>query len=329
MSRVGLFGGTFDPVHEGHLALAAACAEQLSLDEVRFLPARIPPHKGAATVSGEHRLAMLELATADRSDFRPDPRELSREGTSYTIDTLIELGEELPDAELFFLCGADSLRDLPTWRRWEELLQRAVFVVVGRSGIDHDPLVERHRAEIEAGRIVLLSCEPPPWASREIRAALEAGQRPEGLPPSVSDYIQERGLYREDPTEEASVTESATELPTDVAELLDLVHDAAASKLAKHPVAFDLTGLTTMTDAIYVCHQDNRAAVEAITDEIRRRLKQSGRKVPRSEGDGHEPQWILLDLGGLMVHVFRAEAREFYSLERLWSDGRKITLGDP
>ncbi len=130
----------------------------------------------------------------------------------------------------------------------------------------------------------------------------------------------------ESSSDAAEPSATPTELTADVQELLDLVHEAASAKLARSPVAIDLRELTTMTDVLYVCHADSRPAVEAIVDGVRRAFKQSGRKVPHVEGLGPDPQWVLMDLGSLMVHVFRGERREFYGLERLWSDGRRLSL---
>jgi nicotinate-nucleotide adenylyltransferase len=197
-SRLGLLGGTFDPVHEGHLDLGRHCFTVLALDELRFLPTFRPAHKDGAQASSLHRHAMLSLATAGRADFRSDPRELRREGVTYTIDSLDELRAEEPDAELFFLAGADSLKDLQTWRRWEEILERCVFVAVGRAGLALEDAAKGHEAAIAAGRIRLVEHEPPSYSSRELRKDLARGPAPKGaLPVSVAEYIRKHRLYAE------------------------------------------------------------------------------------------------------------------------------------
>ena len=115
--RIGVLGGTFDPVHYGHLLVAETCREQLGLNEVRFIPAAVPPHKLDERITDGHaRADMLKLAVSGYPEFIVDRRELKRTGPSFTVDTLTELHGEFPGAEIFFLMGADSLRDLLTWR---------------------------------------------------------------------------------------------------------------------------------------------------------------------------------------------------------------------
>jgi len=203
-SRIGLLGGTFDPIHAGHLDLARACCEQLELDELRFLTAHVPPHKAGPRASGIHRHAMVAIALAEEERFLADARELERKGPSYTVDTLETFAAERPGAQLFFLAGADSLRDLSHWRQPERILERAVFVAVGRDGLQLDEAAAGHQDAIEAGRIRLLRHQPPPWSSTALRQILGRGEQPppEALHPAVARYIRKTGLYR--PTPEGS-----------------------------------------------------------------------------------------------------------------------------
>lgn len=196
--RIGLLGGTFDPVHAGHLDLARTCAQRLALDEVRFLTAHLPPHKEGPRAGGYHRHAMVALATDGEAGFVPDPRELEREGRSYTVDTLRELADERPGAELYFLAGADSLRDLPSWREPEEILRLAAFVAVERRGISFEKAAALHAGSIAEGRVILIEHEPPPVSSTRIRSRLAEGEPlPAGaVAPAVARYIHETGLYR-------------------------------------------------------------------------------------------------------------------------------------
>ena len=194
--RIGLLGGTFDPVHSGHLDIARWCATELGLHEVRFLCSNDPPHKPQPVADAHHRHAMVALATAPHRDFVADPRELVRGGTTFTIDTLEELAAERPGAELLFLVGADSLRDLRTWRRPDEILRLAVVVAVARDGVSLHAAGEGFRDEIEAGRIVVRSHRPPPWSSTALRRGLRDGAAPAGaLPDGVADYIRKNDLY--------------------------------------------------------------------------------------------------------------------------------------
>src|SRR5262245_62009417 len=122
LKRLGIFGGSFDPVHNGHLLLAECCREQCRLDEVWFLPAAAPPHKlGHVLAPAKARIEMLELAISGHEAFRVSPLEIERGGVSYTVETLRAIALQEPQAALFLLMGADSLRDLPTWREPEEI----------------------------------------------------------------------------------------------------------------------------------------------------------------------------------------------------------------
>ena len=133
--RLGLFGGTFDPVHYGHLILAELCAEQCRLDEVWFLPTAVPPHKpeGECTPT-EMRIEMLQLAVAGNERFAVSSYEADRGGVNYTVDTLRHFRQEMPGVELFFPMGADMLHDLPNWREAAVVCELATLVTVRRAG---------------------------------------------------------------------------------------------------------------------------------------------------------------------------------------------------
>lgn len=133
--RLGIYGGTFDPVHYGHLLVAESCRESLQLDAVWFVPAHQPPHKLNRTLSpAEQRARMLRLATDGHPNFHVSRVELDKQGTSYTVDTLKQIRETHRQAEMFLLLGADSLHDFPTWRAPEEICRLAMPVVVHRGG---------------------------------------------------------------------------------------------------------------------------------------------------------------------------------------------------
>lgn len=204
--RIGLLGGTFDPIHAGHLDLARTCFERLGLDELRVLTAHVPPHKPGTHAAGIHRHAMVALALAGDERLIADARELERPGPSYTVDTLGGFEAERPGAELYFLAGADSLRDLSSWREPRRILDKAVFVAVDRDGLSLEDAAAGHAEQVATGRIRLIQHEPPPWSSTEIRAILGRGEEPppEALDPAVARYIRKTGLYRPIPEESPS-----------------------------------------------------------------------------------------------------------------------------
>jgi nicotinate-nucleotide adenylyltransferase len=200
--RLGVFGGTFDPVHSGHLRLAACCGRQARLDEVRFIPAASQPHKPDGPVApGTDRAQMVWLAIAGEPLFSMSTIELDRGGVSYTVETLRELSQREPDSELFLLMGADSLADLPKWREAKEICRLATPVAVRRAGLPEpdfavlDTIVPSGRLE----EIRHLQVEMPemPISSSEIRRLIiEGGPWHSLVPQSVADYIEEQGLYR-------------------------------------------------------------------------------------------------------------------------------------
>jgi nicotinate-nucleotide adenylyltransferase len=186
--KLAIFGGTFDPIHDAHLAVARAAAGRFELDGVLFVPAVRPPHKaGGAHAAYDHRVRMAELACAADARFAVSRLE---EGTtrSYSIDTIEKLRPQLQDGdELFFLMGADAFAELRTWHRWRDVARAVRFLVVSRPG---------HVYDVPEGvRLERLDTLELAVSSSEIRRALAAGERPAGLPAGVFEYISRRGLY--------------------------------------------------------------------------------------------------------------------------------------
>lgn len=197
--RLGVFGGTFDPVHLGHLVLAELCREQCRLDEIWFVPAGNPPHKvGAALTPGPRRAEMLELAIAGHSQFKVDRRELDRSGPSYTVHTLQELANENPANELFFLVGADSLIELPQWYEPRRIAELATLVAVnrGRSGLPDLSSLVPHLGSEAVGRIQNVSIPAIDISASELRRRVQQGLSIRyQVPRSVECYIGEHHLY--------------------------------------------------------------------------------------------------------------------------------------
>jgi nicotinate-nucleotide adenylyltransferase len=197
--RLGILGGTFDPVHFGHLLLAETCREQLRLDEVRFVPAATPPHKQNDEISdGDMRAEMLRLAVSGYPEFVVDRRELKRSGPSYTVDTLAEFATEFPAAMLYFLIGADSLRDLLTWREPERITKLATLVACNRPGLPElkiEQVVKWVGPEI-ADRILTLQMPGTDISASEMRARVRDGRSLRFLTPrAVEAFVVEHGLY--------------------------------------------------------------------------------------------------------------------------------------
>ena len=200
--RLGLFGGSFDPVHFGHLLLAESSREQCPLDRVLFLPAAVPPHKQDRQLTpGAARIEMLELALAGHDRFAVDRYELNQGGVSYTVETLRHFRSQDPDGELLLLLGADMLHDLPTWREAAAVCELATPVVVHRPG-QPEPgfgcLAEIAPAErIERFRRHQVRMPQIGISSTEIRRRVAAGESIRyQTPRAVQMYIQTHQLYR-------------------------------------------------------------------------------------------------------------------------------------
>jgi nicotinate-nucleotide adenylyltransferase len=198
--RLGLCGGTFDPVHYGHLLLAEQCREQCRLNEVRFIPSGNPPHKESADItSGQLRAEMLELAVAGHPQFAVDSRELNRDGITYTVDTLSELAAEEPERELFFLIGADSLHDLPTWREPQRIAELATIIAVNRGDCPLPSLDEIRETlgEAVASRIEIVTMPGIDLSATDIRRRIQSDQSIRFMTPrAVEVFVAENGLYR-------------------------------------------------------------------------------------------------------------------------------------
>jgi nicotinate-nucleotide adenylyltransferase len=197
--RVGVFGGTFDPIHDGHLVAANETASVLGLNRVLFLPAGNPPHKQDELVTtAEDRVAMVQLAIADNPRFELCTIELDRSGLSYTVDTLRELHKRQPGIEPYFIIGMDSLADLPTWHDPGGILKLAHLVAVHRAGwqvVD----VAKLNAEVPGAteRVSILRIPGLDIASSDLRDRIAAGRPVRYLiPDPVISYIEQRRLFR-------------------------------------------------------------------------------------------------------------------------------------
>ena len=193
--RVGIMGGTLDPVHNGHLQVALAARKHLNLDRVMLLPAGDPPHK-ANPISKLDRLNMVRLATAEVEGIFPCSIEIFREGTTYTVDTLHQLHENNPGTEWFYLVGADTLEVLDTWRNFHEVARLCTFAVNGRADEDVNLARMEELQEKYGAKFIVMPFNGPDISSTGIRKRVTRGENIEDLvPTSVCNYIKDHGLY--------------------------------------------------------------------------------------------------------------------------------------
>lgn len=212
---LGVFGGTFDPIHYGHLRLAEEILETAKLAEVRFVPSGTPPHRGTPRADARHRVNMVRLATADNRRFSVDDRETTRSGPGYTYDTLTQLRQQIgTQRSIALLLGADAFLELATWHRWHQLFDLAHVVVAYRPGFPIDtwqarmpePLAREYAARYmqqplavhlaPAGGIAVVSMTGLDISATFVRTAVHSGASSRYLlPDAVLDYIQSHGLY--------------------------------------------------------------------------------------------------------------------------------------
>jgi nicotinate-nucleotide adenylyltransferase len=197
--KVGLFGGSFDPIHAGHLEVALAARRSAGLDRVLFLPTGRPPHKpGRKFAPALARLVMVEMAILDHDGLETSPHEIGEEEESYTFETVRHFTEGSPGDEFFVVLGSDSYLDLPNWRSWVDIGARAILLVSARPGFEASSRPEDLAALERAGRVRFVEHAPHPAAATEIRRRLAAGQ---ALPNDWVDervvrYIEKYSLYR-------------------------------------------------------------------------------------------------------------------------------------
>lgn len=203
---IGVIGGTFDPIHFGHLRTALEIAESCGMEQVRFIPGRVPPHRPQPQASAEQRWEMLRLAIENVPLFQADRRELERQGNSYTVDTLSSLrdglGAKIP---LVFVLGMDAFLAFRSWHRWQDIMQLAHLVVMSRPGYSPDPedwygeFLAQTTCELgstAAGKVTFLSVTPLDISATKIREACKHNKSVRFLlPDDVYQYIQEQRLY--------------------------------------------------------------------------------------------------------------------------------------
>ena len=196
--RLGILGGTFDPIHVGHLAVAKAAIDCAQLDRVLFVPSAEPPHRGAALAPAEDRLAMTNLAVDSQTNFEVSDVEVRRGGMSYTADTLSELHRAFPNDELFLILGWDAARLFRTWHEPERVRKLASVVIVDRPGLGQPASSELAGLGLDPARVIRCHVQTPDVSGSALRRAIAAGQPVTGqLPPAVERYIANHTLYRD------------------------------------------------------------------------------------------------------------------------------------
>jgi len=335
---IGIFGGTFDPIHLGHLRGAEEVREALALDEVRFVPAAAPPHRrGAPLAPANHRYRMVELGIADVPGFRSWDVELARPGPSYSVDTLRAVRAEVGTAvRVAFVLGFDAFRDFETWKEHATLFTLCDVVVMTRPPWPQDlslediPLAARKAFRYDSGSeaflhesghvLSLQRITSLDISATAIRARVAAHRSIRFLVPcAVERYIAEHRLYRQ---EDGALT------PPPGWERALACTRAALDRKAYDLVVLEVGRKSSIADYFVICSGRSDTQVQAIVDGIDEELGRSGVRPLAVEGMPRA-QWALMDYGDVVVHVFYVPVREFYDLERLWIRAPRVELPEP
>lgn len=206
---IGILGGTFDPIHNGHIQIAKVVLDALHLSQIKFIPCYHPPHREQPIASPTDRLAMVKLAIAPYLNFSVDEMEIHRKGISYSVDTLTQLRKKMPNESFCFILGADVFAQLHLWHEWKKIIDLTHLIIVGRPNISHDlnseiqallnknQTCDQHDLEKNlAGKIYYLDNKFIDISATSIRSAIQSGEKNiTGLDKRVEEYIFEKGLY--------------------------------------------------------------------------------------------------------------------------------------
>lgn len=356
--KTGVMGGTFNPVHIGHLRAAEEAIEMLDLDTFLFIPAAVPPHKSDPEIQDfEHRWEMLRLATQGNPRFQLSDLERKLPGKSYTVKTLTKLQEVFSEeTDLYFLLGLDAFLELDTWWRYKELFRLAHMVIVRRPGYREKDLVPFLNEKIssdyrwddvcgcfqhpELRSVYYLQITPLDISSSQIRH-LRAKKRSIRylVPDEVMRYIEKADLYHAEgagripvnkqKSEAYEETKSIVNVTVEINKSMDARKKAilCIQEIAEHkgrePVLLDVSSLSSFADYFIICAGKSGRQVQGIADRVEESLRKQGIRPLGVEGRG-EGQWVLMDYGDVIIHIFYEPVRSFYDLESLWSDAQKV-----
>jgi nicotinate-nucleotide adenylyltransferase len=315
---VGLFGGTFDPIHLGHVNAVRMLDEQMSFDAVHWVLSARPPHKNQTTASIEHRFQMMELALQDQPSYICDDTEIRRADKSYTIDTLNTFTANYPNTQFCMIIGGDSLLSLPSWHRFEELIDMTNWVVMNRPGFQLNlPEVLKKRLvatpqELQdgvSGKIWVFEHSHFDISSSELRAELANSSSDklskEFLSKGVFSYIREQQLYKIRPMKPELIKD----------QVVDALEDIKGVDIR----VIDITDISDFADFMVVVSGTSHTHVKALARSASTSLRQQGVK-PLNEDGADVGEWVLVDFGDVVLHVMRPEVREYYDLEKLWDE---------
>lgn len=330
-NRLGLFGGTFNPIHLGHIEAGKVVQSRFHLDQVLYIPSSIPPHKETRDMaSAADRFNMVSAAVSGIPGFVASSIEIETPGTSYSIHTLDRIRKQHPDADIYFILGIDAFLEIDTWKDYAKVLERCFFIVISRPGYELNNAfsvlggklkdrMQELRTDAEPPdpfssetSIFLLTIDALDIASSDIRRNLSSRLSISGMVSQpVREYIKEHRLYMTQPDS----------LPNEIS----LCVEAGQDKKAEDILVLDLRGLSSFTDYFVIMQGNSARQNQAILESVELSLKKENIRPLSVEGKKHG-EWILMDYGSFIVHIFSSRARAYYALEKLWGDGVKHTF---
>lgn len=335
-ARVGLFGGTFNPLHMGHINAVTTVHSRLNLDEIVVVPAAQNPLKAQIDgATAEQRLEMLRRGLSEFSEFvRIDESELKRGGPSYTVDTVREYAAVLAPENLYLIVGLDQFNDFDRWKEFGAILEMANLIVVTRPGYqlpfsEEDmpeglrPLIaafDRAFVQLSTGRTIeFVRLQDKDISASDVRKRLRSGRNVDAqLSIGVEEYIREQNLYA-----------PIGPLIGNYEDFTRFCANVLFERKAINVRGFDLTGTEAATEYSLIASGTSTRHAAALADAVQRAVKDEFNVFPMSIEGMQEGRWVLLDYGSLIVHVFYDFVRQEYRLEDLWKNGRDMELVDP
>jgi nicotinate-nucleotide adenylyltransferase len=334
--RVGIFGGSFNPPHLGHLSSLQTVAKKAGLDQIRVIPAAQSPLK--VPVEGptpNQRLEMTKLAIQGwGNQFVIDDQEIKRGGTSYSIDTIREIRKTVKADDLFLIVGADKLDELGDWKNFSEIIKEANLIITSRPGFllpsDQEDLPEFIKKEVlefdfnfielKTGRnIQFVKIEDVKVSATELRKWIRIGKNvSKWVPLGVETYLKEHGIYKV-PGEKIK----------DYSQFTETCANILYSKKAVQVRGFDLRGISAPAEFTLVASGTSTRHASSLAENLMREIKEEYNVYPQSVEGVDEGRWVVVDYGTLIVHVFYDFVRQEYSLEKLWSEAKDLGLKDP
>ncbi len=335
-ARIGIFGGTFNPLHVGHVNAITTVHNRIKLDEVVVIPAGQNPKKPAVEgPSSEQRLSMLQRGLAEFSDFVSiDDQELRKGGPSYSIDTVKAYAKTIAPENLYVIVGLDQFNDFDQWKSFEEILTLANLVVVTRPNYslpfsEQDmpeglkslvAAFDRQFVQLSTGRsIEFIRLQDVDVSASDIRKRLRSGRNVDAhLSIGVEEFIREENLYA-----------PIGPLIGDYSDFAKFCANVLFERKAINVRAFDLTGTDAACEYALIASGTSTRHAAALAEAVQRAVKDEYNVFPMSLEGAGEGRWVLLDYGSLIVHVFYDFVRQEYRLEDLWRNGKDMAVQDP